>query len=159
MAWVDPSFICMRCLNRASVRLSIYGLACVMALVASGLVRAQDGQTFHSSKPVTPSKPAGSDDSVPVLPDPDVKFSPMATSIRSVEWQELRGLFSSAIRQGDIDLLERLLTAGVSLDDWEGTGDDGLMAHCIRQSQFQDERILQTGEKRKVNSWVVICQC
>lgn len=47
---------------------------------------------------------------------------------------ELGGLdFNRLIRNGDVLGLEHLLRAGVTLDYWEGTGDDGLIAHCVRE--------------------------
>ena len=43
------------------------------------------------------------------------------------------GQLTQAVRDEDLARLEELLDAGVGLGNWEGTGDDGLLAHCIRE--------------------------
>lgn len=45
----------------------------------------------------------------------------------------LSAQLNQAVRAEDVVRLRELLDAGVLLAHWEGTGDDGLLAHCIRE--------------------------
>ncbi|NWK54811.1 L,D-transpeptidase family protein [Verrucomicrobiaceae bacterium N1E253] len=45
--------------------------------------------------------------------------------------------FNKAVRQRDLARLESLLRDGVSLLHWEGSGDDGLLAHCVRERELE----------------------
>jgi len=47
------------------------------------------------------------------------------------------GEFSKAIRVADVGRLRQLLESGVLLGNWEGTGDDGLMAYCVREGTLE----------------------
>lgn len=133
VAWVNLSFICVLFLNRALVRHRIYRLVCMIVFTASGVGLAQDENTFRALNSVKQPKTGGVDDTALGLLDYKEELSSATTLRDTAEPPELCGMFSRAIRQGDVALLERLLVAGVSLDHWEGTGDDGLVAYSIRQ--------------------------
>ena len=47
------------------------------------------------------------------------------------------GEFNQAIRGADVSRLIQLLEAGVSIESWEGTGDDGVVAYCVREGKHE----------------------
>lgn len=54
----------------------------------------------------------------------------------------LRGQFSPTLLEKDVDQMERLLQAGVELRNWEDVGDDGLVAHCVREGAVEMAALL-----------------
>ena len=47
------------------------------------------------------------------------------------------GELNHAVRNADASRLAQLLESGVSIENWEGTGDDGVVAYCVREGRYE----------------------
>jgi len=50
---------------------------------------------------------------------------------------EFSGELNHAVRNADASRLAQLLESGVSIENWEGTGDDGVVAYCVREGRYE----------------------
>ena len=59
------------------------------------------------------------------------------TEVKSPPLLGFTGELNHAVRNADSSRLAQLLEAGVAIENWEGTGDDGVVAYCIREGRYE----------------------
>jgi len=90
---------------------------------------------LKNAEQFNPAEPGQEPDDRFLLLDPQVLETTRNQS--QPEVLGFSGEFSEAIRGANVVRLRQLLEAGVLLVNWEGTGDDGLMAYCVRTQALE----------------------